>query len=426
VPRPSRAVDAPRPEPPPAPPPSGKDFEPASKRSLRGLDWLNFFIADVQTGFGPFIAVYLTTHAWTQTEIGLVLTVGGIIGLVGQIPAGAIIDAAPRKRRIAGVAIGGIGLSALAIAAWPIFPIVLAAKVLHSAASCLVSPVIAALSLGLVGRQRLGERLGRNARFASIGAGFAAALMGLIGYEISNRAVFLVTAAFAIPTVFALAQIRVAEMDPGRAAGVSRISPPPESQRRLRVLLENRPLLIFAGCLLFFYLANGAMLPLVAGIVTMRAEESASLMIAACMVVPQVVVALISPWVGRQADQWGRRPLLLIAFVALIARGLLFAVASHPYALMAIQVLDGISAAVFAVMLPLVAADITRGTGRFNLTQGILGSAMGLGAAFSTTLAGTMADEFGGPIAFLGLAAVAVMGLILLWAALPETKPAPR
>jgi MFS family permease len=403
------------------PPPPG----PASKQSLRGLDWLNFFIADVQTGFGPFLAVYLTTHAWTQVEIGFVLTIGGIIGLVGQIPGGAIIDAAPRKRRLAAIAVAGIGASALAIAVWPILPIVLAAKMLHSAASCLVAPAIAAISLGLVGRKGLGERLGRNARFASVGAGVAAALMGVIGYELSNRAVFLVTAAFAIPTVFALAQIRREDMDPVRASGVSRIAPPPEPQRRILVLLENRPLLIFAACLMLFYLANAAMLPLIAGLVTMRAEESASVMIAACMVVPQIVVALVSPWVGRQADLWGRRPLMLLAFAALIARGILFAIASHPYALVAIQVLDGLSAAVFAIMLPLVAADVTRGTGHFNLTQGILGSAMGIGASLSTTLAGYLADSFGGPAAFLGLAAIALVGLVLLWMTLPETKAPP-
>ena len=415
--RKSRGTETGAPQPTPAPPPG-----PASKQSLRGLDWLNFFIADVQTGFGPFLAVYLTTHAWTQVEIGIVLTVGGIIGLAGQIPGGALIDAARRKRRLAAYAIGGIGTSALAIALWPILPVVLAAKVLHSAASCLVSPAIAAISLGLVGRKGLGERLGRNARFASVGAGVAAALMGAIGYELSNRAVFLVTAAFAVPTLFALAQIRRVDIDPVRASGVSRISPPPAPQRRLLVLLENRPLLIFAGCLLFFYLANAAMLPLVAGLVTMRAEESAGVLIAACMVAPQIVVALVSPWIGRQADLWGRRPLLLLAFAALIARGLLFAIASHPYALIAIQVLDGLSAAVFAIMLPLVAADITRGTGHFNLTQGILGSAMGIGASFSTTLAGYLADAFGGSVAFLGLALVAFAGLLLLWTALPETK----
>ena len=140
------------------------------------------------------------------------------------------------------------------------------------------------------------------------------------------------------------------------------------------------------------------------------------------MVVPQIIVALVSPWVGRQADLWGRRPLLLLAFAALIARGALFAIIAHPYGLIAIQILDGLSAAVFAIMLPLVAADVTRGTGHFNLAQGILGSAMGIGASLSTTFAGYLADAFGGPVAFLGLALVACAGLLLLWTSLPETK----
>jgi len=404
-----------------------------SRSSLRGLDWFNFFIADVQTGFGPFIAAYLTAHAWTQVDIGLVLTAGGIIALVGQIPGGAIIDATPGKRRIAALAVTGIGLSAVGIALWPIFPIVLAAKVLHSAASCLVSPAIAAISLGLVGHAALGERLGRNARFASVGAGFAAAVMGGVGYLVSIQAVFFVTAIFALPTLFALTCIRADEIDPVRASGGApdaRLPPDAEERRRakghLRAAVENPALLIFAACLLLFHLANAAMLPLVAGLVTMRTDEWGSVLIAACMVVPQIVVALFSPWVGRQAERWGRRPLLLLGFAALVVRGVLFALVSDPYALVGVQVLDGISAAVLGVMLPLVAADLSRGTGHFNLTLGILGTAMGIGAAFSTTLAGFMADAYGAEAAFLGLAGIVFAGLVLAWASMPETRTGER
>jgi len=404
-----------------------------SRSSLRGLDWFNFFIADVQTGFGPFIAAYLTAHAWTQVDIGLVLTAGGIIALVGQIPGGAIIDATPGKRRIAALAVTGIGLSAVGIALWPIFPIVLAAKVLHSAASCLVSPAIAAISLGLVGHAALGERLGRIALFASVGAGFAAAVMGGVGYLVSIQAVFFVTAIFALPTLFALTCIRADEIDPVRASGGApdaRLPPDAEERRRakghLRAAVENPALLIFAACLLLFHLANAAMLPLVAGLVTMRTDEWGSVLIAACMVVPQIVVALFSPWVGRQAERWGRRPLLLLGFAALVVRGVLFALVSDPYALVGVQVLAGISAAVLGVMLPLVAADLSRGTGHFNLTLGILGTAMGIGAAFSTTLAGFMADAYGAEAAFLGLAGIVFAGLVLAWASMPETRTGER
>src|ERR1700716_3686891 len=191
----------------------------ASRQSLRGLDWFIFFLADVQTGFGPFIAVYLTTQKWTQVEIGLVLSIGGLIGLIGQIPGGAIVDAARSERLVAGLAVATIGISALGYAAWPIFPVVVIAATLHAAASCVLGPAIAAISLGLVGPLAIGERLGGNARFASVGNGVAAAVMGTAGYLLSSRSVFLVTFILAIPTLIALNRIREHEIDAPRAHG---------------------------------------------------------------------------------------------------------------------------------------------------------------------------------------------------------------
>src|ERR1700754_3558571 len=190
-----------------------------SRESQRGLDWFIFFLADVQTGFGPFIAVCLTTQKWTQAQIGLILSIGGIVGLLGQIPGGAIVDAARSERLMAGLAVATIGCSALAYALWPIFPVVTAAAVLHAMASCVLGPAIAAISLGLVGPLAIGERLGRNARFASLGNGSAAALMGAVGYYISNRSVFLVTFLLAIPTLLALSRIREREIDIVQAHG---------------------------------------------------------------------------------------------------------------------------------------------------------------------------------------------------------------
>jgi MFS family permease len=142
------------------------------------------------------------------------------------------------------------------------------------------------------------------------------------------------------------------------------------------------------------------------------------------MVGPQLVVAAFSPWVGRQAQKWGRRPLLIAGFAALPVRGLLFATVTDPYLLVAAQLLDGLTAAVFAVMVPLTIADLTRDTGRFNLTQGIVGTMMGVGAALSPTLAGYVTDFYGSPAAFLSLAAIAVMGLAAVTLLMPETRPA--
>src|SRR5829696_5182678 len=178
------------------------------QHSRRALDWFVFFVADVQAGFGPFIAVYLTSQKWTQVDIGFVLTIGGLISLFGQIPGGALLDRLQSPRRAAAVAITIICLSALILALWPTYPGVLASRILQAGASCILGPAIAAMSLGLVPRNRIGDRFGRNAAFASIGAGLAAAAMGACGYYISNQAVFFVTALLGVPALVALFQIK--------------------------------------------------------------------------------------------------------------------------------------------------------------------------------------------------------------------------
>jgi len=393
-----------------------------SCQSQRGLDWFIFFLADVQTGFGPFIAVYLTTQKWTQVEIGFVLSIGGVIGLLGQMPGGAIVDAARSERVVASLAVAAIGTAALAYAVWPIFPVVAAAAILHALASCVLGPAIAAISLGLVGPLAIGERLGRNARFASLGNGSAAALMGACGYLLSSRSVFLVTFILAIPTLLALSRIREREIDIVQAHGAIPREVPDEKATSVFSLIRRRPLLIFAASVLLLQLANAAMLPLMAGVVKTRSSQWAPVLIAACIIVPQAIVALASPSVGRKAQQWGRRPLLLLGFGALAIRGVLFATVPDPYLLVAVQVFDGITAAVFSVMVPLIVADVAFGTGHFNLAQGIVGTATGIGASLSTVLAGYVSDKLGSSTAFLGLAGVAALGLLMIWLIMPETR----
>jgi predicted MFS family arabinose efflux permease len=390
------------------------------------LDWFIFFLADVQTGFGPFVTVYLTTQKWTQVEIGLVLTIGSLIGLLGQMPGGAIVDAARSERTVAGISVALIAASALGYAAWPIFPVVVAAAIVHAAASCVLGPAIAAISLGIVGPHGIGERLGRNARYASLGNGGAAALMGACGYYLTSRSVFLVTVALAAPTLLALSQIRGNDINPDQAHGtVMRERPDPEATR-LGTLLRQRPLLVFALGVMMLQLANAAMLPLVAGVVTSRSPGWAPALIAACIIVPQVVVALTSPTVGRLAQNVGRRPLLLAGFAALAVRGILFATVVDAHLLAAVQLFDGLTAAVFGVLIPLTVADVAFGSSHFNFAQGVVGTAAGIGASVSTTLAGFVADHFGVRAAFVGLAAIAALGLVIMWALMPETRPQAR
>ncbi len=389
-----------------------------SPRSGLGLDLLNGLVASSQTGFGAFIAVYLTAQAWTQVHIGEALSLGTAVAMVSQLPAGALVDAVRSKRLV--VAAGGtaVAASALLFAAWPQPLSVLAAEVLHGFASCVIAPAIAALSLALVGEAGLGERLGRNARFASLGSACSAALLGWLGTYVSGRAVFWVTAALMMLGLTALRLLP--------PSGAER--PGPRSMRRrrpargaLRMLLDRR-LLVFAAGIALFSLSSAAMLPLVAGELTRSAGRLANLVIAACIIAPQAVVVVLSPWVGRTANRWGRRPLLLLGFGAIPVRGALLAASGSPAVIVLVQALDGISAAVVGVLLPLVAADLTRNTGRFNLCLGFLGLAMGVGATLSTTFSGFVADGSGPRTALLALAAAGTANVALL-AALPETDP---
>jgi MFS family permease len=388
----------------------------ADRRSLRALDWLNFLIADVQTGFGPFVAVYLTAHKWTQVDIGFLLTLGTVTAMLSQIPAGALVDAIYKKRAAAAFGILSITFSALLLALFPQRLPAALAEILHGFASCVISPAVAAISLRVVGHAALGERLGRNARFASIGNGLAAAVMGAAGSYVSDTAVFWLTAALGVPALVALHYVQPA--DNSLRARTAR----PLEWRGVRELLEDRRLLIFFGCALLFHLSNAAMLPLAGGEVTKQVGAAANVIIAGCIVAPQIVVALLSPWVGRSAQERGRRYVLLVGWGALPIRGLLMALSPSPYVLIAIQTLGGISAAVFGVMLPLIAADVTRGTGRFNLCMGVIGLAVFIGASFSTALAGWVSDAAGASAAFGTLALAGAAGTALIWFAMPETR----
>ncbi len=391
----------------------------ASPGAHRALDLVNFFVADVQTGFGPFVAVYLTMHKWTQVEIGFALTLGTMTSLISQLPAGALVDAMRNKRAAASGALIGIIIAALLLALQPRPLPVLVAQMLHGFASCVMTPAIAAISLHLAGYAALGERLGRNARYASIGNGLAAAVMGATGAYFSSRFVFLLTAGLCVPALIALWSIgaggHARAQTTGRLMDIS----------GLKRLLADRRLLVFGLCVMLFHLSNAAMLPLAGAAVTMRAGHFANVIIGACIVVPQLIVAVMSPWVGRVAEKVGRKRLLLLGWGALPLRGLLLAVLPGSWPLVMGQAVSGVSAAVFGVLLPLLAADLTLGTAHFNLCMGMLGLAMYLGAAASTTVSGEIADVAGMNVAFLALAAAGLLGSVMVWLAMPETRPSP-
>jgi len=396
-----------------------RPLQSVTPQSSRGLDWLVFFVADIQTGFGAFIAVFLTTQKWTQVDIGLVLTISGLVSLLGQIPLGMLVDAISSVRTTALVSLCIIGASAFVFAAWPIFPVVLTTRVFHAAASCVLNLALVSITLSLYRDRGMSERLGRNAAFASAGTGIAAAIMGACGYYLSSRSVFFLAGAMVFPAIIAIYRIRSEEM-----VAVPRYSDTRSASLSagLNEIVHNRPLIIFSICVIMFHLANAALLPLAASMLTLRSGEEATIMVAAAIVVPQFTTMLLSPWVGKTASRIGRRPLLILGFGSLVLRGFLFTLISDPVGLVFIQVLDGVSAAALGVLLPLIIVDVTAEKGHFNLTQGIVGCGMGIGAAMSTTLAGYVADKLGSNTSFNMLTVLAVAGFIAVIFIMPETR----
>jgi len=392
-----------------------------SPRTLRGLDWLNFFLADVQTGVGPFLAIYLAGYGWNEQRVGIALTVGGIAGILTQTPAGALVDWLRAKRALIAAGVVALAVGALLIAFVPTFWSVMSAQVLIGGTSSIFGPAIGAVSLGIVGRAAFDIRQGRNQTINSAGNVIAAVSMGLLGYLVTNRSIFFFVVALAVPTILALSLIRPADIDYEIARGATdgdKAAKPVAARK----LLKEGALLTFLVCAVLFHFANAAMLPLLGEMLAKGHGRSSMMFMSACVVTTQVVVTLLASWTGRTAGTWGRKPLLLIAFGVLPVRAVLYTLTANTTALVAIQILDGVGAGIFGVVSVLVIADLTRGSGRFNVTLGAISTAVGIGASLSQVIAGSIVHHFGSNAGFLFLAAVALAAFGILYFFMPETR----
>ena len=401
-----------------------------SDQTLIGLNWLNFLVAVMQAAFGAFLTVYLTARLWSGTDIGLALSVGTITAMAAQLPAGLLVDSLSNKKLAVGFSILVTVLAALVISAAPFTMPVMAAEAMQSAAGCMLAPAIAAITLTLAHQDVLGERLGGNMRFSAIGSMVAAALMGMVGAWVSHRAVFYLSALGGVGALVALRSIRRDDLRDAHLRTAHPVGLPPAVARpklaSMRNVICERRLLIFATGIALFQLGNAAILPLTAGFVTRAGGRVAELVVAGAIVLPQALAALVSPAFGRAAQRLGRRPILLAGFAAMPLRALLLSTDGGSNLLILYQAIDAISAAAFGVMVPLVVADITHVSGRFNLGMGVVGLAVGIGATLSTTLAGLLADRAGTPVAFLTIAMVGLFATAMMWWQLPETMDLPK
>jgi MFS family permease len=349
----------------------------------------------------------------------MALTIATVISVISQLPAGMWVDAAgPKRRPLIFGAVVIIGVTPLVLAELPRTLPVLLALGLQAAAGTLLSPAIAALSLARVGQDGLAERLGRNARYGSIGAGLGAAIMGAVSTWISASAVFLTAFAMLPLALLAIARIgpdRFAPVPDTADAGPSSVWMAPVA------LIRDHRVVIFAASLGLFQLASIAVLQLAAVDITAREGARSGLIIAAFVIVPQVIVAIVSPSIGRWTTRHGRKAVLVPGFATTALRALAFAAIRGPGVLITVQALEGAGGAVFGIMMPLIAADLTRGTRRYTSCLGLLGLAGTAGAALSTLLGGFVADRFGQTTAFVALAAAGGVATLVVALALPET-----
>jgi len=401
----------------------------AAESTLRSLNWLNFSIAAMQAGFGPFISVRLTDSGWTPGAIGFALSAGTIASIVAQVPSGAVIDWFGTPRGLAAPAILCLMLALTLLALAPAHPLVFMAELIQGGAGVGLSLAVAAITLCVSRQEYLGERFGHNVRYAAVGAAFGTGVLGVVGTGISPAAVFLIAAVFGLPALAALHGISGADLATAHRRTSHHTAPPPAARRSrpvpARRLLADRRLLALLACAALFQLANASLLPLAATRFPHALGRRADLVTAVAIVLPQLIAAGLSPRLGAAAGQHGRRLLLMAGLVPVPLRAVGFALDDGVPAILALQALDGITSAAIGVLMPLIVADITHRGGRFNFALGLTGLAGSVGATLSTAASGSLADHAGLPVAFLALAAAALAAILVVWAFLPETAHLP-
>jgi MFS family permease len=399
-------------------------IESGRKRSLRALEATNFFLADVQTGVGPFLAAYLAGAGWNPGRVGVALTVGGVVTVVLQTPAGAIVDNLHSKRAIIVLGALVLGMGAVLLALNPAPWAVYSAQVLIGGAGPFLAPTLGAITLGLVGSKFFDRQFGRNQGFNSAGNVACALLIAGVSRTFGNRAIFIATAVLTIPTILAVLLIRGDDIDYqwARGARAPALDDPASRAEPIQyALFGDRVLAAFLACAFLFHLANAAMLPELGEMLAKTSKAGVAPLMSACILVTQAIITCTAAGIGRFANAHGRKPLLLVGFGVLPLRAVLYTLTHSTTSLIAIQVFDGLANAIFGVVSILVIADRTEGTGRFNLLQGALATMVGLGAALSNLLGGKIVQYASFRSSFLALGSVAVVAFVLLQFCVPET-----
>jgi predicted MFS family arabinose efflux permease len=341
-----------------------------------------------------------------------------------------LIDATRHKRLLLAAAAALTSFGTFIVTLKPTFAIVTAAQLITGIAGVVLAPVIAAIALGLVGPKRYATQTGRMQAFNHAGNVMGSAVAGLAGYLISLKTGFWLASLFGIFVVLATLFIRGNLINDDLARGLKAKDDDghggddgDDKPSGFRVLLRNRPLLLLAAVVGLWQLANGAMLPLTGQKLAVGNTHDGALYQAALIIVAQVVMIPMALLVSKRGDQWGRKPLMMAAFLVLPVRGVLFVLASNPGEVIAVQALDGVGAGLQGALFAIMVADLTRGSGRFNVAFGAATMVQGIGATFSPALAGAIDQATSYTTAMLALTAIALVALGLLVLSVPETRP---
>ena len=392
----------------------------SKSQSLRGLDFINFTLADVRDGIGPFLGIYLlSAQHWNLRDIGIATSIATFAGVMVQTPAGAFVDRFKNKKTIVSIASVLIGLGTLLILIKPNYSVVIISQIIVGVAATFIAPSIAAMTLGLVGYKKLEQRTGRNEMFNHGGNVTSAVVSGLIGYYLGLQGIFVFTLLLSFASVYLLRFIDNNEIDYQLSRG-SFSEEKTHSLKSSSGIILNPLFLIFTTCCVLYHFANAAMLPLAGQYIVSENKVNASVYMSACIVIAQLVMVPTAAWCSRKSTS-GRKWLMLVCFAALPIRGLLYTLSPNPYFITSVQVLDGLSAGIFGVVSILIVADLTKGSGHFNLANGILITAVGLGASLSNVAGGYIANLFSFRYAFLFLSGVAAMAFVICLLFMKET-----
>ena len=394
----------------------------ANAGSIAWLSRLNFFLADVRDGLGPFLGVFLMGHGWAADDIGYVMTLGGIAGMLATTPAGALTDAVRAKRLVVGIGSVLVVAGSLLLLVSPSFTVTAISQVGTGIVGAIIGPAIAGLTLGIVGQRGLPAQLGRNEAWNHGGNVVSAALAGALGYTWGLPAVFVLMAVMAVASLLCLSRIRPEDIDHDVARGLDpqRAADQPQVST-WRVLAGSRPLMLLALAMMLFHLGNAAMLPLLSQSVVARGDADPALYTALTVIVAQLVMIPTALFAGRFADRKGYWLLITVALLALPLRGMVAGVWDSAWALVPVQMLDGVGAGLLGVALPGSVARILQGSGHINIGLGAVTTIQSIGAAMSPALAGVVAKHYGYGAAFTALTCIALLALVV-WAVLAERR----